>query len=172
MARLGSEEQDPRWIVTDMSDRQDKQNVGHWYSSERDLTKEGRARLEGMLQGVDLVGLGAELGGGGGEGGWSGSVTSLSGCEGEILFFDRTVNGVRKPTTVVDVQVRPNPPALVASPDPHHHAAAARAAVESQRRRVIDAAGRHGHMPGTLHRQPGPGPGRHRPSDQRRCQPR
>eukprot|EP01044_Picomonas_judraskeda_P024498 COSAG03_NODE_6777_length_1007_cov_1.008811_2_plen_274_part_01 len=97
MAKIG--EEDPRWIVQDLSARPDKHNVGNWYSSERDMLKEGTARLRAMLENVEqpLPTL---------EGDWHVRVTKLARCEGEIIFFDRTVNGVRKPTTVVDVELR------------------------------------------------------------------
>lgn len=97
MAKLG--EEDPRWIVRDMSTRADKHNVGNWYSSERDMLKEGTERLGAMLENVEqsLTEV---------EDMWQLRVMKLASCEGEIIFFDRTVNGVRKPTTVVDVQVK------------------------------------------------------------------
>jgi activator of HSP90 ATPase len=97
MAKVG--EEDPRWIVKDMNHREDRHNVGKWYSSERDMLKEGTERLRTMLEEVELP-L-PEL-----EGDWGARVLKLASCEGEIIFFDRTVNGVRKPTTVVDVQLK------------------------------------------------------------------
>ena len=97
MAKVG--EEDPRWIVKDMNHRDDRHNVGKWYSSERDMLKEGTERLRTMLEEVELP-L-PEL-----EGDWGARVLKLASCEGEIIFFDRTVNGVRKPTTVVDVQLK------------------------------------------------------------------
>ena len=108
MAKIG--EEDPRWIVQDLSARPDKHNVGNWYSSERDMLKEGTARLRAMLENVEQP-LPTP------EGDWHVRVTKLARCEGEIIFFDRTVNGVRKPTTVVDVELRalePQPQSVVA----------------------------------------------------------
>ena len=95
-------EADARWIVKDMSERSDKHNVGNWYSSERDMLGEGRERLRTMLEEAELP---LELPAEHAQGGWSGRVTKLAKLEGEIIFFDRTVSGVRKPTTVVDVSL-------------------------------------------------------------------
>eukprot|EP01048_Picozoa_sp_COSAG05_P029693 COSAG05_NODE_9907_length_594_cov_1.040404_1_plen_155_part_10 len=100
MAKVGME--DPRWIVTDMSNMQDKHNVNKWYSSERDMLKEGHARLSKMFGGLSLE---LEPASACESSVWEAQITCLSACDGEIIFFDRTVNGVRKPTTVVDVQL-------------------------------------------------------------------
>ena len=60
------------------------------------MLKEGTERLRSMLENVEV-----RL-----KDNWRVRVTKLALCEGEIIFFDRTVNGVRKPTTVVDVQLK------------------------------------------------------------------
>ena len=94
MAKVG--EGDPRWIVQDMSGRQDAHNVNNWYSTERDMLKQGKARLSVLLAGSELEGCE----------GWSRvKLSALKSCDGEVIFFDRTVSGVRKPTTLVDLQL-------------------------------------------------------------------
>jgi hypothetical protein len=81
--------------------------VNKWYSSERDMLKEGHGRLKAMFCGADLeLSVAATATASDGvDGRWRGKITQLSGCDGEIIFFDRTVSGVRKPTTVVDVRL-------------------------------------------------------------------
>jgi cell division septation protein DedD len=63
------------------------------------MLKEGSDRLRSMLENVEVRLAQPKEG-------WLVRVTRLALCEGEIIFFDRTVNGVRKPTTVVDVQLK------------------------------------------------------------------
>jgi hypothetical protein len=61
-----------------------------------------QARLRELLDNAPLD-LGAT--GSAGEG-WDVCITSMTRCDGEAIFFDRTVNGVHRPSLVLDLQLR------------------------------------------------------------------